>query len=129
MRSQRGGSAVANFAHFFFFFYAILMSTERGASAVENLGSPFTDIGSYYIIARYFSSIQFSSKSFPNLDVRIPKNCSKISGKPKNRRKNRKPLTPTHQIQSEIAELTRALGPNFVMIKHLWHICTYLNGN
>ena len=38
-RSQRGVSAVVDFAHFFFFSYTILKCTERGASAVENFGS------------------------------------------------------------------------------------------
>ena len=39
-RSQRGTSAVVDFAYFFPFSYTILTSTEHGASAVENLGFP-----------------------------------------------------------------------------------------
>ena len=39
-QSQRGGSAVVGSTYFFLLFYTILTSTERGASAVENLGSP-----------------------------------------------------------------------------------------
>ena len=44
--SRRGRSAVAVFANFLFFFYTILASTERGASAVENIGSRATETGS-----------------------------------------------------------------------------------
>ena len=39
-RLQRGRSAVVVFAHFFFFLYSIFTCIERGASAVENVGSP-----------------------------------------------------------------------------------------
>ena len=39
-RSQPRASAVVDFDHFFPFSYIILTSTDRGASVVENLGSP-----------------------------------------------------------------------------------------